>query len=343
MLKQAYLYKSLPDKKVQCQTCAHYCQISPGGRGLCAARKNIDGQLYVLNYGQAAVINVDPIEKKPLFHFLPGSDTLSLGAVGCNFHCLNCQNWDISQEYKIAMKADQEVLGEYSDPEQIVNSALKSKIKSISYTYSEPTIFLEYALDIMKIAKKKGVKNVFVSNGFLSQEAIKLIAPYLDAANIDLKGFSEDFYKKFCGGELQPVLNTLKAIKKVGIWLEIATLVIPTMSDSAKTLKGIANFIKKELGAETPWHLSKFSSLHSWQLHHLPDTPLETLKMAYEIGKSAGLKYVYTGNMPGLPSEDTFCPKCKALIIDRTGYMVFRHDKNGLCPKCGQDINLILK
>jgi len=241
------------------------------------------------------------------------------------------------------MKADQEVLGEYFDPEQIVNSALKSKIKSISYTYSEPTIFLEYALDIMKIAKKKGIKNVFVSNGFLSQEAIKLIAPYLDAANIDLKGFSEDFYKKFCGGELQPVLNTLKAIKKAGIWLEIATLIIPTMSDSVKMFKDIANFIKKELGAETPWHLSKFSSLHSWQLHHLPDTPLETLKMAYEIGKSAGLKYVYTGNMPGLPSEDTFCPKCKALVIDRTGYMVFRHDKNGLCPKCGQDINLILK
>jgi len=343
MRKQVYLYKKLEKNNVQCQTCAHYCLIPQLGRGICAVRRNIDGKLYAFNYGKAVAVSIDPIEKKPFFHFLPGSYSLSMAAVGCNFRCLNCQNWDIAQEYKGNLAAGGEVPGEDLEPEQIVNAALKSKLPSISYTYTEPTIFLEYALDTMKLAKKNGLKNAFVSNGFMSPETAKLVIPYLDAINIDIKGFSEDVYGKLCGAKLKPVLDTARLMKKSGVWVEITTLIIPTFSDSVKTLKDIAGFIKKELGAETPWHISRFSSSISWQLHHLPDTPLETLREAYEIGKKAGLKYVYTGNAPGMPSEDTFCPKCNALVIDRTGFMVYRHDKEGKCLKCGQDLNLILK
>ena len=339
MRKEVYLYRKLENNNLQCQTCAHYCQIPLGGRGICGVRENIEGKLYALNYRKAIAVNTDPIEKKPFFHFLPGTYSLSIATVGCNLRCLNCQNWDISQD----SKGEREIPGEDLSPEQIVNAALKGKLPSISYTYTEPTIFLEYALDTMKLAKKNGLKNVFVSNGFMSPETAKLVIPYLDAINIDIKGFSEDVYVKLCGARLKPVLDTAKLMKKSGVWVEITTLVIPTFSDSMKTLKDIVGFIKKELGAETPWHISRFSSLISWQLHHLPDTPVETLEMAYEIGKKAGLKYVYTGNVPGMPSEDTFCPKCNALVIDRTGFIISRHDKEGKCPKCGQDVNLILK
>jgi len=193
----------------------------------------------------------------------------------------------------------------------------------------------------MKLAKKAGLKNNFVSNGFMSKESAKLIIPYLDAINIDIKSFSDDFYKKICRGRLQPVLDTARLMKKSGLWLEITTLVIPTLSDSKKMFRDIAKFIKEELGPETPWHISQFSGAISWKLQHLPETPVETLQMAYKIGKETGLKYVYTGNVPGLPSEDTFCPKCNALVIDRTGYVISRHDKQGKCPKCGENLDLI--
>ncbi|KPJ55507.1 radical SAM protein, partial [Parcubacteria bacterium DG_74_2] len=213
----------------------------------------------------------------------------------------------------------------------------------ISYTYTEPTIFLEYALDTMKLAKKAGLKNNFVSNGFMTEESAKLVIPYLDANNIDLKSFSDEFYKSNCGGRLKPVLDTAKLMKKSGVWVEITTLVIPTLNDSEEMFKKIAKFIKEELGAETPWHVSQFSGAISWKLQRIPDTPVETLEKAWKIGKEAGLKYVYTGNVPGLPSEDTFCPKCGALAIDRTNYMIHRHDKNGKCPKCKANLDLILK
>jgi pyruvate formate lyase activating enzyme len=336
-MKQACLYKKLPGNRTQCQTCAHYCQIPLGGRGICGVRENIEGKLYALNYGKAVAVSIDPIEKKPFFHFLPGTYSLSIATVGCNLRCLNCQNWDISQGFK----GKEEIPGENLSPKQIVALALKNKLPSISYTYTEPVIFLEYALDTMKLARKAGLKNTFVSNGFMSEESAKLVIPYLDAINIDIKSFSDEFYKKVCGGRLQPVLDTAKLMKKSGVWVEITTLVIPTLSDSEKMFKDIASFIRKELGSETPWHLSQFSGLISWQLQHLPDTSVETLEMAYKIGKEAGLKYVYTGNVPGLPSEDTFCPKCNALVIDRTGYRISRRDKQGKCPKCGENLNLI--
>jgi len=338
-MKEAYLYQKLKNQKVRCQTCAHYCQLAPGQRGLCGVRENIDGKLIALNYGKIAAINIDPIEKKPFFHFLPGSRSLSIATVGCNFFCKNCQNFDISQ----APKPNKPVTGEEFSPEQIVEIAVKNKLPSISYTYVEPTIFLEYALDIMKLAKKAGLKNNWVSNGFLSPESAKLVIPYLDAINIDIKGFSDEFYQSNCGAKLQPVLETSKLMKKSGVWVEITTLAIPTLSDSEEMFKQIAQFIFQELGPETPWHISQFCGAISWKLQHLPDTPVETLEKAWQIGKETGLKYVYTGNVPGLLSEDTYCPKCQTLCIDRTSYLIRRLDKNGQCPKCGENLDLILK
>ncbi|MGC9031226.1 MAG: AmmeMemoRadiSam system radical SAM enzyme [Minisyncoccia bacterium] len=338
-MKEAYLYKKLPHKKVQCQTCAHYCILGLRERGKCGVRENINGKLYALNYGKIIALNIDPIEKKPLFHFLPGTYSLSLATVGCNFSCLNCQNWDISQGYKNS----KEIPGEDILPEDIVNMALKNNLESISYTYTEPTIFFEFALDTMKLAKNAGLKNVFVSNGFMSPKAAKLIVPYLDAINIDIKGFSEEFYQKVCGARLEPVLETAKLMKKSGVWLEITTLVIPTLSDSEEMFKDIAKFIKEKLGSETPWHITQFSGAISWKLQNLPDTPVEILKKAYQIGKKIGLKYVYTGNIPYLDSENTFCQKCGTLCIERKNYLIHRYDKEGKCPKCGADLNLILK
>jgi len=336
-MKEAYLYKKLKDKKVQCRTCPHFCVLAPGQRGKCGVRENIDGKLYSLVYGKAVAINIDPIEKKPFFHFLPGSQSLSIATVGCPLFCKNCQNFDISQGFKSA----KEIPGENVPPEKIVEIALENKLPSISYTYTSPIAFLEYALDIMKLAKKAGLKNNFVSNGFMSEESAKLVIPYLDANNIDIKGFSDEFYKEVCGGRLQPVLDTCKLMKKSGVWVEITTLVIPTLSDSEEMFRGIAKWIYENLGPETPWHVSQFCGAISWKLQHIPDTPQETLEKAWKIGKEAGLKYVYTGNIPGLPSENTICPKCGAIAINRMNYIIHRHDKNGKCPKCGTSLDII--
>jgi len=341
-VKEVYLYKKLSNQKVQCQNCAHYCIISPGQRGICGVRENKDGKLYSLVYGKPCAINVDPIEKKPFFHFLPGSPSLSVATMGCQFSCWNCQNWQISQGPKLTGKIES-IVSKDITPKEIVEMAKRYNTPSISYTYTDPIVFSDYALDTMKLAKKEGFKNAWVTSGFWSKELFDLIFPYLDAVNSDLKYFSEAKYLKYSGGRLQPVLDTLKRIKDKEIWLEITTLVVPTISDSEEMFKNIAKFIKNELGPETPWHISQFSGAISWKLQHLPETPVETLKRAWQIGKEAGLKYVYTGNVPGLESEDTFCPKCGAKMIDRTGYTVTRFDKNGKCSKCGEDLNLILK
>lgn len=336
-MKEAYLYKKFSDNKVRCQACSHYCLIDENQKGICRTRKNIRGKLYSLVYGKPCAINIDPIEKKPFFHFLPGSQSLSIATVGCNFRCDNCQNYAISQTDKIENSISKEDL----PPKEIAEMALNNNLPSISYTYTEPTIFLEYALDIMKIAKERGLKNAWVSNGFMSEETLNLISPYLDATNIDLKSFSDEFYRKHCGGKIKPVLNNLVKMKKNKIWVEITTLIIPGLNDNPNILEKIARFIKEKLGEETPWHVTQFCAAISWKFRNLPDTPLETLKTAYEIGKKIGLKYVYTGNIPGLPSEDTFCPHCNALAIDRTGYAVYRYDKNGKCPRCGKILNII--
>jgi pyruvate formate lyase activating enzyme len=336
-MKEAYLYEKLESKITRCQNCAHYCTLTPGVRGICGVRENIDGKLYALNYGKAIAVNIDPIEKKPFFHFLPGSHSLSIATVGCNLKCKNCQNYDISQGFK----KEKEIPGQNLNPEDVVRLAIENNSPSISYTYTEPTIFLEYALDIMKKARKKGLKNTWVSNGFMSPESAELVIPYLDANNIDIKSFSDDFYQENCGARLEPVLETAKLMKKSGVWVEITTLIIPTLNDSKSILKKIADFIKKELGSETPWHVTSFSGVISWKLQHIPDTPIETIKKAYKIGKEAGLKYVYSGNIPGLDSENTLCPKCNTLSVKRVGYIIKRYDKNGRCRKCDTDLNII--
>jgi len=338
-MKEGYLYQKFEEKKVRCLNCNHYCLLGNGNRGVCGVRKNIDGKLFSLTYGKAVAVQIDPIEKKPFFHFLPASYSLSIATVGCNLKCKNCQNWNISQQ----AKESETIPGENMSPEEIVALALKNSIPSISYTYTEPTVFLEYAMDTMKLAKESGLKNTWVTNGYLSPETLEIISPYLDAANIDLKSFSDDFYINNCGARLQPVLDSLIKMKKNNIWVEITTLSIPGLSDTKKMFEDIATFIKKEMGSETPWHISRFSGDISWRLKDFPDTPLETLEMAYKIGKKAGLKYVYTGNAPNIPSEDTFCYNCNALAIDRTGYLVKRYDEAGKCPKCGAELNLILK
>lgn len=292
-MKEALFYQKLPGQRVRCQICSHFCLVSSGQRGLCGVRENRKGKFYALNYGKVIAKHIDPIEKKPLYHFLSGSFSYSIATVGCNFRCANCQNWQISQTPQLTG----EIAGQDCPPQRIIEEAVKNNCPSISYTYTEPTVFLEYALEIMKLAKKKGLKNIWVTNGFISRPALNLILPYLDAANVDLKSFEEKFYQKYCGGRLKPVLDNLKEMGKRNVWLEVTTLVIPGLTDQEKNLKQIAQFIKKEIGPETPWHISRFFPEISWQLHDLPATPLKTIEKAYQIGLKAGLKNIYKGNI----------------------------------------------
>ncbi|MCK4919136.1 MAG: AmmeMemoRadiSam system radical SAM enzyme [Candidatus Pacebacteria bacterium] len=339
MKKESYLYKKLENNKVQCSTCSHRCFILPEKYGICGVRKNINGKLYALNYGKAISSNIDPIEKKPLFHFLPKTNSFSIATVGCNLRCGNCQNWQISQ----LVKTDKNLLriGQELTPKDIVQRAIENKCQSISYTYTEPTIFLEYALDTMKIAKKAGIKNIWVTNGFMSIETLKLIKPYLDAVNVDIKSFDDKFYIDICGAKVNPILENLKWMKKNKIWIETTTLIIPNFSDDEKMLKNIAKFIFKELGSETPWHISAFSGAISYKMQDIPNTPLQTIQKAYKIGKKSGLKYVYGGNISGTSMKNTYCPKCNELAIERVGFYVKKLDKQGKCAKCGKNLNII--
>jgi len=293
-MHEALLYKKLDGKEVKCNLCNQGCIINNRKRGICGVRENRDGILYTLVYGKAIAENIDPIEKKPFYHFLPGTYSLSIATVGCNFRCLHCQNADISQISK-KRPEDVEILGKDLSPQEVVKHALDNNCPSISYTYTEPTIFLEYALDCMKLARKKGLKNTWVSNGYMTKEALDLIAPYLDAINVDLKTFTEEFYQEVCGARLKPVLENLIDIKKRGIHLEITTLIIPGKNDSEKELKQIADFIKKKVGADTPWHVSRFFPYY--KMEDVPSTPVEKVQRAVEIGKEVGLKYVYAGNV----------------------------------------------
>lgn len=341
-MKEALLYKKLENKIVQCHVCNHHCTILPDHRGICGVRENKNGKLYILVYSKAISEAVDPIEKKPFFNFLPGSKALSIATVGCNFRCDNCQNWQISQASKRAGYTDLEIMGEELPPEKVVADAIEQHCASIAYTYTEPTIWLEYAMDCMKLATKKNIKNVWVSNGYMSDETLGLIVPYLDAINVDLKFFDDKTYQKNCGGKLEPILKNLKSLKKAGVWVEITTLAIPTLSDSREIFTNMAHFIKNELGPDTPWHISAFSGAISYKLQNVPDTSVETLKMAYDIGKKAGLRYVYIGNVPGLASEHTYCPKCGTIVINRTGYLIQRLDNNSCCPQCQTKLALIV-
>jgi len=339
-MKECLNYKKIDSKTLQCQTCSHFCKILEGRAGICGIRRNIKGKLYLLAYGKAIAAHIDPVEKKPLFHFLPGSTAYSIGTIGCNFRCGNCQNYDISQMFGFKGKVkeyDKFSWGYDLAPEKIVEEALKNKCASIAYTYNEPTVWLEYALDTMRQARKKGIKNIWVSNGFMSNETLDAIIPYLDAINVDIKSFDDNFYKSNCGARLKPVLENCKRLIKEKVWIEITTLIIPTMSDEEKMLRKIARFIKNELGDFVPWHLSAFSGVISWKLRHIPDTSINAVKNAVAIGKKEGLKYVYGGNVPNSGLENTYCLKCGRTLIERIGYEITVYNGAGKC-ECGQKI-----
>ena len=333
-MKEAMFYEKLEDNLVNCNLCSHRCRrIADSKRGICGVRENRDGKLYSLVYGKAVAMSVDPIEKKPLFNFLPGSRSYSIATVGCNFRCDNCQNYDISQ----LPKERNIIVGPDVSPEEIVSAAKRSNCASIAYTYSEPTIFFEYAYDIAKLARKEGLKNVFVTNGYITPEALKEISPYLDAANIDLKSFSDEFYRKSCGAHLQPVLDSIRLYKRLGIWIEITTLIIPTLNDSEEELRMIAGFIN-EVGEDTPWHITQFHPMYN--LPDLPRTPVSTLRKARQIGLEAGLRYVYEGNVPGETGENTYCYNCGKPLIRRFGYSIQENKiKNSACTYCKTKID----
>ncbi len=337
-MSEAKFYKQLENNTVQCQLCNHFCVIKNGATGTCLVRKNLKGELHSLVYGYPVALNIDPIEKKPLFHFQPGSMSYSLGTLGCNFQCANCQNSDISQIKAIKNKIDQM---DFFWPERIVEEALGNDCLSISYTYNEPTIFAEYALDIMKLAQQHGLKNVWVSNGFMSPDCLDAILPYLDAINIDIKSIDPGLYEDNCAARLEPILKNANIMKQKQVHLEITTLIIPTLSDSMEMLTKLADFIVTELNDDTPWHVSKFSPDISWKLKDLPPTGDDIIYEAYEIGKRAGLKYVYVGNVPGDQKENTYCPKCGELAIRRLGYHIERKDQKGHCMHCDRSLDMI--
>lgn len=310
--------------RLVCLLCAHYCHLKEGQTGICGVNQNINGGIKNLVYGYPIALHVDPVEKKPLYHFLPGSRAFSLGTIGCNFKCPFCQNWSISQEKTLHVK-------EFIAPEQIVEMALKYECASIAYTYNEPTIFYPYAHDIAILAHEKGIKNIFVTNGFESSEVIDDMKGIIDAANVDLKSFNPNYYKKELGGGLEAILENLKHFKRNGIWLEVTTLIVPTKNDSDEELKAIASFIAKELGCETPWHISAFHPDYHEQ--NLPNTSLQTLKRAQTIGHEAGLAHIYIGNV-GLENP-TRCFTCNAILIERKGYEISENRLvEGCCPHC---------
>jgi pyruvate formate lyase activating enzyme len=331
-MKEAYLYEKMGQEKVRCFLCSHKCLIKEGAKGICGVRENRGGMLVSLVYGKVIAQHVDPIEKKPLFHFLPGSRSYSVATVGCNFKCRFCQNADISQ-----MPNDQDqVWGEDITPTQIVREVLSSRSATIAFTYTEPTIYYELALDTARLAVTKELKNIFVSNGYMTEECLKDISPDLHGANIDLKSFEDKFYREQCGAKLGPVLKTLETMKKMGVWLEVTTLLIPGLNDSAKELKGLARFLA-DLDPDIPWHISRFHP--TYRLTDVPPTPPEIIHRAKDIGYEEGLKYVYSGNIPGDKGEKTYCHACGELVIDRFGFNV-RENRlvSGCCPDCQADI-----
>lgn len=329
-MKEALFYKKIDKNNVKCNLCYHNCIIKDGSRGFCNIRENKNGTLFSLTYGKIIANNIDPIEKKPLFHFYPGSKTYSIATPGCNFKCLHCQNYSISQNTNNSEMYFKDIL-----PLDIVKNAIKEGCSSISYTYTEPTIFYEYAYDIAKIAYKRNLKNIFVTNGYISNEALEYISPFLNGANIDLKAMSNGFYKDICKAKLKPVLDNIKLFYDLGIWIEITTLIIPGYNDKISDIKKIADFIKK-IDPNIPWHITRFHP--HFKLDNIPMTKIEILDKFVKIGKNVGLNFVYQGNIG--KGENTYCPNCKNLIIKRDIFKVSKvnMDKNR-CSFCNKEIS----
>jgi pyruvate formate lyase activating enzyme len=325
-------FLALSNRRIQCQLCPRECLVANGERGFCGVRENRDGKYYSLVYANPCAVHVDPVEKKPFYHLLPASTSFSIATAGCNFRCKFCQNWEISQT------TPDETFNLELPPEKVVALAKKAGSRSIAYTYVEPTIFFEYMTDTASLAKKEGILNVYHSNGFINPGPLKELCRVLDAANIDLKGFTEEYYSSMSQGQLAPVLQTLKTLKKEGVHLEITNLLIPTKNDDVDTVRKMCAWIKSELGAETPVHFSRFYPLY--KLRNLPPTPVSTLEKSRKIALDIGLEYVYIGNVPGHEGERTFCPRCKKLLIVRQGYSIGEvHLTKGKCKFCGQPIS----
>ena len=330
MIEARYYEKTA--EGVRCNLCPHKCPIKPGERGICGVRENQDGVLQSLNYAKAIAVHSDPIEKKPLFHVLPGSVSLSVATVGCNLKCAHCQNHDISQY----PRRSKNLPGQYTPPEAIVEATRETGAETISFTYSEPTIFMEWAQDIADLAKKEGVRCVSVTNGYTAEQPIRDIAHNLIAANVDLKSYRQEFYHQTCGAKLQPVLDTIKLMRSLGIWVEVTTLLIPGLNDDTEELKELAEFLVS-VDPAIPWHLSRFHPDN--QMLDRSPTPASTISQAREIGYAAGLRFVYSGNVWGDDGEHTRCPACREVVIERFGFSVQRNLlKDGKCPKCGETI-----
>ncbi len=331
-MKQALYYERLKDKIVQCQLCPRFCKLKPDEIGDCRARSNIDGKLFSLVYGKAVSNSIDPIEKKPLSHFLPGTTAYSIGTTGCNLHCAHCQNWETSQ-------GD---VGEYQvkelPPEKVVEDAIENNCSSIAFTYNEPTIFYEYALDTAKLTRKKGLKCIIISNGFINKDPLEKLCKYIDAANIDLKAFDDKFYRKIATAWLEPILENLKILKKNKVWLEITYLIIPKLNDDFKNIENMCEWIKNNLGTNVPLHFNAFYPCYN--LKDVQPTPVETLIKAREIAIQTGLNFVYIGNINEDNFLNTYCPKCKSSLIERsTGYGTeIKSLSMGKCEECGEKV-----
>lgn len=342
-MKEALLWERLDGKRVRCNLCARRCILKKGQTGFCLVRKNVNGTLYSLNYGKLIAANVDPIEKKPLFHFLPGAFAFSISSAGCNFRCAFCQNWEISQVYREGLAS--EIVGEEYKPEEIVKLAMNNGCKAISYTYTEPTIFFEFAYDVSKLAAKHRIANTFVTNGYMTPEAVKTISKYLHATTVDFKGnASLEFYRKYSlVPKIDPIFDSLLEMHKRKIFIEITDLVIPKIGDSEDDFKKLVRWIIENLGNEVPFHILRFYP--HYRLSNLPPTPVKTLEKLWRIAKEEGLKYVYLGNVPGTEKENTYCPQCGNLLIERRGFYseIVGLDKKGRCKKCGEKIPIVLK
>ncbi len=326
---EARFYEKLPHKKIRCKLCPRECVIDDAERGYCGVRENRGGVYYSLVYARPCTTHIDPIEKKPFFHFLPGTMAFSMATAGCNVNCKFCQNWQISQA------RPEQVRSIYMPPERVADSARDSRCVSIAYTYSEPIIVDEFMRDSAKAARRKGVKSVVVTGGYIAQEPLKELCTLVDAIKVDLKAFSEDYYKNLVNGELRPVLDALVTIKEAGTWTELVYLVVPTLNDGDSELQGLARWIKAELGPDVPLHFSRFYP--QYQLKNLPPTPISTLERAKQIADAEGLKYTYIGNVPGHHAENTYCPGCGELVIERTGYLIKANKiKNGRCSGCDE-------
>lgn len=330
-MKKGMLFEALGNKNVRCRLCPHYCEIQNGRYGICRVRKNIEGELFSLNSDKIAAINSDPIEKKPLYHFLPGSTSFSIAAMGCNLNCQFCQNHTLS-----IVKDEDHIYGENITPESIVERAVESGSESISYTYTEPTIYFELMYETAKLATERGLKNVMVTNGFISPEALEKILPFIDGANIDLKAFSNDFYRSYCGGKLNPVLDSIEIMNQNEIWIELTTLMIPGLNSDPKELRDLISFISG-IDPSIPWHVSRF--FPNYKITDKMPTDTGQIEEILVTGKEMGLLYLYGGNFSSKLWENTFCPECNTLLIERSGYST-RIDnlESGKCAECGEKI-----